>query len=177
MSRPMPLRPVPDLDLPLVGGGRFVLASIEPDLFTMLIFYRGYHCSLCRNQLDDLKSKLGVLAELGVAPVAISMDSEERARKSHEEWGLDGIALAYGMSEDTARLFGLYISCAIGDKEPERFSEPGLLLVKPDGALYFASIQTSPFTRPSLAELIPGMRYAKEHGYPARGAVAEREPA
>lgn len=176
MNRPLPLRPVPDLDLPLVGGGRFVLVDSKADPFTLLIFYRGYHCPLCRNQLDDLKSKLGTLAEIGVAAVAISMDSEERARKSHKEWDLAGITLAYGMSEETARSFGLYISSAISDREPERFSEPGLFLVKPDRTLYFSSIQTSPFTRPPLAELIPGMRYAKEHGYPARGAVAEREP-
>ena len=177
MNRLMPLQPVPELDLPLVNGGRFVLGESKADPFTMLIFYRGYHCPLCRNQLDDLKAKLATLREIGVEAVAISMDSEERATKSHEEWELDGIALAYGMSEDTARAFGLYISSAISDKEPERFSEPGLLLVKPDGTLYFASIQTSPFTRPPLDELIPGMRYAKEHGYPARGTVAEREPA
>ncbi|MDG2003485.1 MAG: AhpC/TSA family protein, partial [Novosphingobium sp.] len=83
----------------------------------------------------------------------------------------------YDLSEGEARSFGLYISSAISEKEPERFSEPGLLVVNPDNTLYFASIQTSPFTRPPLAELIQGMRYAKEHGYPARGTVAEREPA
>jgi len=177
MNRPIPLQLLPDLDLPLVGGGRFVLADSKPDLFTLIIFYRGYHCPLCRVQLADLKERLGELAELGVEPVAISMDGEERAGKSSEEWELDGIRLAYGLDEATARSFGLYISSAISDKEPERFSEPGLFLVKPDNTLYFASIQTSPFTRPALAELMQGMRYAKEHGYPARGTVAENKPA
>lgn len=175
MNRPMPLQPVPALDLPLIGSGRFVLADSRPELFTMLIFYRGYHCPLCRNQLVDLKMNLKTLADLGVNAVAISMDSEERAGRSREEWQLTGINLAYGLSEVSARSFGLYISSAISDKEPELFSEPGLFLVRPDGTLYFASIQTSPFTRPQLSELIPGMRYAKEHGYPARGTVTEHE--
>jgi peroxiredoxin len=176
MNRLMPFQPVPPLDLPLAGGGRFVLADSRPELFTMLIFYRGYHCPLCRNQLVDLKSKLDALADLGVIAVAISMDGEERAKKSREEWELTGINLAYGLSEKSARSFGLYISSAISAKEPEFFSEPGLFLVQPGGILYFASVQTSPFTRPQLSELIPGMRYAKEHGYPARGAVPEHEP-
>ncbi|MDG2002702.1 MAG: redoxin domain-containing protein, partial [Novosphingobium sp.] len=89
MHRLMPLKPVPALDLPFVGGGRFVLADSKPPLFTMLIFYRGYHCPLCRNQLDDLKSKLDMLAELGVETVAISMDGEVRAQKSVAEWELE----------------------------------------------------------------------------------------
>lgn len=176
MTRLMPLQPVPQLDLPLVGGGRFVLSEDDPELFTMIMFYRGYHCPLCRNQLDELKDNLGRLAELGVESVAVSMDSEERARKSREEWELGEVRLAYGLDEATARSFGLYISSAISDREPDRFSEPGLLLVKPDRTLYFASFQTAPFTRPPLAELIPGMAYAKEHGYPARGTVGERVP-
>lgn len=177
MTRLMPLQGVPALDLPLVGGGRFVLADSKPELFTMIIFYRGYHCPLCRMQLDELKEKLGKLAELGVEPVIVSMDSEERATKSCEEWELGSIRVAYDLDEATARSFGLYITSAISDKEPEHFSEPGLLLVNPDATLYFASIQTSPFTRPPLEQLMQGMAYAKKHGYPARGTVAEREPA
>lgn len=174
MTRLMPLQPVPQVDLPLVGGGRFVLSDSKPEFFNLLLFYRGYHCPICKGQLDDLKSNLGKLNDLGVGAVAISMDSEDRARKSHEEWDLDGIRLAYGLSESTARSYGLYISSAISDKEPERFSEPGLFLVNPDRTLYFGSVQTSPFTRPPLDQLMQGISYAKSHGYPARGVVPGR---
>lgn len=173
MTHLMPTHAVPDLDLPVVGGGRFVLAESNPEAFTLLLFYRGYHCPLCKNQLSDLQEKLGALADLGVEAVAISMDGEERARKSHDEWGLASVRLAYGLSEKDARRFGLYISSAISEKEPARFSEPGLFLVKPDGTLYFSSVQTSPFTRPPLGELMVGIKYHREHGYPARGTVAE----
>ncbi len=173
MMRLMPTQAVPDLDLPVVGGDRFVLAESDPETFTLLLFYRGYHCPLCMNQLLDLKEKLVALADLGVEAVAISMDGEERARKSHDEWQLAGLRLAYGLSEQEARSFGLYISSAISEKEPPRFSEPGLFLVRPDGTLYFSSVQTSPFTRPPLDQLMMGIKYHREHGYPARGTVAE----
>ena len=171
MTRLMPTRPVPDLDLPLAAGGRFVLADSDPETFTLLLFYRGYHCPICRDQLADLKAKLGALADLGVEAVGISMDGEERARKSRDDWDLDGLHLAHGLSEDEARGYGLYISSAISEKEPDRFSEPGLFLVKPDRTLYFASVQTSPFTRPPLDELMRGIKYHRDHGYPARGTV------
>lgn len=175
MIRLMPRETVPPLDLPLVGGSRFVLAESKAETFSLLLFYRGYHCPLCRNQLSELKARIDKLAGLGVEAVAISMDSEERAERTYEEWDLGAVRLAYGLSEDTARAYGLYISSAISDKEPELFSEPGLFLVKPDSTLYFASVQTMPFTRPPLDELIMGIKYHREHGYPPRGVVAERE--
>lgn len=174
MTQLMPLQPVPQLDIPLVGGERFVLSDSKPEFFNLLLFYRGYHCPICKGQLGDLKFNLGKLADLGVDAVAISMDGEDRAKKSYEEWDLDGLRLGYDLNESTARAFGLYISSAISDMEPEHFSEPGLFLINPDRTLYFASVQTSPFTRPALAELMQGINYAKSHGYPARGTVPGR---
>ncbi|MBV1916897.1 MAG: AhpC/TSA family protein [Sphingomonadaceae bacterium] len=171
MSRLVPGQPVPALELPLVEGEHFSLAQSNPQHFTLLMFYRGNHCPICRNQLNDLKANLGKLSELGVEPVAISMDGKERATKSLVEWDLGGLPIAYALTEEKARAFGLYITEAISDTEPRHFSEPGLFLIKPDGTLYFASVQTSPFTRPALAELMQGIGYANGHGYPARGTV------
>ena len=177
MTRPMPGSPLPSLQLPLVGGGTFDLSQSTAGNFTLLVFYRGYHCPICKGQLQDMQNRLEELAELGVATVAISMDDEDRASRTKAEWGLPKIDLAYGLDEETARAFGLYITSAISDKEPAIFSEPGLFVVRPDGTLYCASIQTMPFTRPSLAELLPSLNYAISHGYPARGTVAETETA
>ena len=53
--------------------------------------------------------------------------------------------------------------------EPEKFSEPGLFLVKPDGTLYAAFIQTMPFARPPLDQLLGAIDFIKEKDYPARG--------
>jgi hypothetical protein len=43
-----PQKPVPALQVPLVGGGRFDMNAERPPLFTMLVFYRGYHCAQCQ---------------------------------------------------------------------------------------------------------------------------------
>jgi len=80
--------------------------------------------------------------------------------------------IGYGLGEDLARNLGLYISSGRpGGGEPRVFSEPALLLVEPDQTLYFASIQSMPFTRPSLDQLLQGIDHAIESGYPARGAL------
>lgn len=173
MNRPMPRQPLPDLDLPTLDGDRFVLSESHPDWYTMLVCYRGLHCPICKDQLTNLQDRLDKFAELGIKAVAISMDSEERACKAREEWGLDRLRIAYGMSEAQARSIGLYISSARTEQEPARFSEPGLFLVEPDRTLYFASFQTAPFTRPPFDELLGPLHYVKEHGYPARGELAE----
>ena len=172
MSRPLPRKPVPPLDLPLIDGGRFVLADSKPQAFTMLVFYRGLHCPLCQTYLAELQDRLDQFSQLGIEAVAISMDSEKRARIAQEDWGLPQLRIAYGLSEDDARAYGLYLTDAVFKAEPRRFSEPGLFLVRPDTTLYFASFQTMPFGRSSFEEIISVVGKMVELDYPARGEAA-----
>lgn len=173
MSRLLPAKAVPDFTLPMTDGGKFQLSQRLGDNLTLLLFYRGMHCPICKMQLRDLQRHLGDFAKRGITVVAISMDSKDRAQKSAEEWGVDDLMIGYGLGEGLARDLGLYISSGRpGGAEPSIFSEPALLLVKPDQTLYFASVQSMPFTRPSLEQLLQGIDYAIESGYPARGALA-----
>lgn len=175
MSRPIPLQPFPELDLPLAGGGRFGLSDCKPMLLTLIVVYRGYHCPICKGQISELASRLKELNDLGVEVAAISMDTEERANKAKIEWDLAALPVAYGLSEMQARALGLYITSALGEIEPYRFSEPGLFLVQPDGKLFGAAVQSMPFTRPPLDELINALKFIDKVGYPPRGTVAEDE--
>ncbi|MDE3203567.1 MAG: redoxin domain-containing protein, partial [Acidobacteriota bacterium] len=89
MTRPLPQTPSPGLDLPLVDGGRFTLKDKRPAHFTLIVFYRGWHCPICRGYLQQLQSALPELESLGVTTVAVSADTEERARRAVDEWHLD----------------------------------------------------------------------------------------
>ncbi len=174
MSKLIPTHPVPDFTVPMTDGGQFQLSKRLGENFSLLLFYRGLHCPICKMQLRDLQRRLGDFAERGVTVVAISMDNKERASESAQEWGLDELMLGYGLGEKMARELGLYLSKGLpGGKEPAIFSEPALMLVRPDQTLYFASIQTMPFTRPPLDQLLQGIDYALEHDYPARGELGE----
>ncbi|MEE4204959.1 MAG: peroxiredoxin-like family protein [Erythrobacter sp.] len=160
----------PALDLPLTIGAQYDLAKQRPDNFTLVAFYRGSHCPVCRSYLEEMGSRVSDLSEHGINPVAVSMDEKERAMKVDSDWKTGDLPLAYAMSEETAREWGLYISDAReGSDEPEVFSEPGLFLVRPDGTLYMAQVQSAPFTRPPLDQLIDGIEIALEQDYPARG--------
>ncbi|TWT32178.1 AhpC/TSA family protein [Posidoniimonas corsicana] len=164
-----PQAKVPELTVKTVGGSDWTLSEQSPEHFTFVFFYRGYHCPICRKYLGSIDQHLDELSALGINAVAISSDSEERATRSKEEWRIGNLPIGYGLSIEDARKWGLYVSKSIKPDEPELFSEPGLFIVRPDGELYAASIQTMPFTRPSIEELIAGFKYIIPNNYPGRG--------
>lgn len=170
-----PTKQAPQLQLPKLDGSSWNLRDETPENFSMLVFYRGLHCPVCKKYLQNLTNKLEDFKERGVHPVAISMDCEERAHKTAREWDIDGLHLVYGMSESTARNWGLYISEAIKEEEPEVFSEPALFLVEPNGKIFSASIQNMPFARPKLKDMLKSIDFVLEEGYPARGGKLKGE--
>jgi peroxiredoxin len=170
----LPRKPVPDLEFDLVGGGRWSLAAQAPQNFTMVVFYRGLHCPICRRYTSELNGMIGEYDKRGVATVITSTDSQERAAQAKEKWGLANLAVGYGVSIDKAREWGLYISTSrgmtsAGVEEPALFAEPGLFLLKPDRTLYWASISTMPFARPHFNEIAQAIDFAMSKNYPARG--------
>lgn len=163
---------VPELKLELTIGAQYDLAKQDPETFTLVVMYRGKHCPICKGQLEELGSKLSKFTEAGINCVAASMDSKDRAMVVDSEWETGDLPLAYGMSEATAREWGLYISQKReGSEEPDVFSEPGLFLIRPDGTLFFASVQNAPFTRPPLDDLLEGIQYVTKNDYPTRGTL------
>jgi peroxiredoxin len=172
----VPRQIVPPLAVSLVGGGRFDIAAENPEHFTLVVFYRGLHCPICRTQLADLEKKLQDFAKRGVSVVAISSDNAERTERSKREWNLPNLRLGFGLDLRVARAWGLYVSTgrgmtSAGVEEPALFSEPGLFLVRPDRTLYFASVQTMPFARPHFADILGAIDYVLGKDYPARGEV------
>jgi peroxiredoxin len=134
----IPRQSVPELTVPLVGGGEWSLASAKGDPFTMIVAYRGLHCPICKGYLGELQRHLDAFGERGVEVIAVSTDDGERAARSKADWGLDRLPVGHSMSLATARRWGLYISTSRSEAEPSLFAEPGLFLVRPDGTLYCA---------------------------------------
>lgn len=171
VSNPKPGSAAPGLTVK-TKDGPWTLSDQSPDAYTLVVFYRGYHCSLCHKQLEALNDKIGAFADRGVTPVAVSMDDEERFNKTRKDWNVSDLVMGYDLDEDTARNWGLYLSSAISDSEPARFSEPGMFLVDPNNKIYAASIQSMPFARPRLEDLLSALDFINEKAYPPRGVAA-----
>lgn len=170
----MPNQPVPALELSLAGGGRFSLAAEKPQHFTMAVFYRGLHCPICRRYLSELETLLPEFEKRGVSVFAASSDAHDRAEQAKSGWGLANLRIAYGLTIEEARKWGLYVSrskgpTSTGVVEPDLFNEPGLFIVRPDGALYWGTTSTMPFGRPHFNEILQSLDFVIPKNYPARG--------
>jgi peroxiredoxin len=174
MNALIPRQSVPALSVPTLDGTQWTLAEQNPEQFSLIAFYRGLHCPKCKVSLGDLERKLKDFEALGVEAIAISSDTKDRAEQAREDWGLEGLGLGYDLSIEQARAWGLYISTSLGTtsagfEEPALFNEPGVFLVRPDGTLYLATVQSMPFVRPHYSELLQAVKFVVERGYPARG--------
>ncbi len=173
-----PGQKVPDLAVSTIGGGTWRLVEQRAKHFTLIAFYRGLHCPICATYVRDLDIKLEALSRLGVSAVAISTDDASRAEQSRQKWRIDKLPIGYGLDLDTARRWGLYVSAghgatSTGVAEPPLFTEPGLFLVRPDGTLYFGTVQTMPFARPHFADIVSALDFVISKNYPARGEVLD----
>lgn len=170
----IPRQSVPALTVNTVAHGPFNLLSNPPQRFTMLVFYRGLHCPICAKYLMELERLVPEFEKRGVRVVAVSSDTAERAQEMAAKIKAAQLPIGYGLDLRTAREWGLYLSeshgkTSIGIEEPARFSEPGVFLIRPDGSLYYGSVQTMPFARPNFTDLVGAIDFAIAHDYPARG--------
>ena len=162
--RVIPGDTMPAIDARLVrgtaGGSHWALAREKPRTLSLLAFYRGIFCPICRVWLGDLDRLVPEFEQRGVSVIALSCDKKDGAEKAVAHWGLKQLRIGYNLAPDDARQAGLYISegrgvsASTGLKEPMLFTEPALLLVRPEGELYAAWIQSTPYARVHLAEVL-----------------------
>ena len=170
-----PRQPVPALDVETLQGS-WSMTKQAPKNFTMLVFYRGLHCTICTKYLKDLDRLAEDFAKAGVIILALSCDDKERAFEAQSNWDLQNISLGYGVTTEQAQSWGLHRSAgrgktSIGIEEPSEFSEPGLFLIQPDQTLYWSQVSTMPFARPLFKEVLGALNFVLEKNYPARGEL------
>jgi peroxiredoxin len=170
----LPRYPVPALNIALTSGDRFVLGASPGAHFDLIVFYRGLHCPICAKYLLELERLEPEFRQRGVQTVAVSSDDAQRSMQMAEKIKANGVKVGYGLSLKSARQWGLYISASrgktsLGIEEPALFNEPGVFLVRPDGTLYYGSVQTMPFARPQFQDLLAAVDFAIAKDYPARG--------
>ncbi len=174
MMRPSTVAPA--LTIKTLAGKTWSLSEQKPNKFTMVVFYRGDHCPICRDYLTDLAARLDDFKNLGVSNViAVSGDTEELAKKTQSENRLGELTLGFNFDPKSMVNWGLFISNSIKDEEPKYFSEPGLFLIDSDGKLFFCSTSSLPFARPQFDDLLDGLKVVALEDYPRRGTIAYKE--
>ncbi len=168
-ARLIPGSKAPELDVPLLAGGRWRLSEQKPEKFTLIHVFRGVHCTFCQPEVEKLQTMMAGFAEIGVSLLSLSMDSRERAERARDEWNFDSLPFAYGLTEEQARSWGLFLSPRVKDKEPELFAEPAAFLVNAEGLLHAEFQSSVPWMRMDLDTFYRGIQVAMQRGTPPRG--------
>lgn len=138
----------------------------------MVVVYRGKHCPLCTKYLAAIAEMKEEFLKAGVDIVAVSADTEEKAKaQAQEKLGLT-FDVGYDLSIAQMQELGVYISHPRSPQETDRpFAEPGLFVVNEDFNLHVVDISNNPFVRPELSALLSGLNWIRDpnNNYPIRG--------
>jgi peroxiredoxin len=159
----------PNLSFKTLNGSTLSLHDNLSNEMNIVIFYRGLHCPICKEYLVSIQNQLDDYSDANTSVTVISMDSEEKAKKTQLDWGLDKLNIGYGLSLDDAKNWGLFISKSIKEAESDIFCEPGLFVIKKDGSIYMVNISNMPFARPDLSTFSANLKFAQDNQYPVRG--------
>jgi len=142
---------------------------------TLLVVYRGVHCGVCKHYLQTLTTQLQAFLDIDVDVIAVSSDTQNKAKRAQQEWQLGNMMVGYGLSIRDGQRLGLFVSNARKDSEPQTFFEPGLYLTTKTGELLFVSIQNMPFGRTQTADLLHWVPKLIELEIPPRGTASYSE--
>jgi len=159
----------PAIAWPLCGGGQLTFAAEHG--WRMLVVYRGKHCGLCREYLDELNAMLDRFAKQEVRVAAVSADPRERAEAQVREQGWR-FPVAYDLSVEDMRTLGLYISPAAQGATGRPFAEPAIFVVNPDGRTQVVNVSNAPYARPPLEGMLEGLETTRKGRAPIHGTEA-----
>ena len=129
-----------------IGGGQVV------------VVYRGRHCQLAKPFLAKLNDMTTKFTERNIHVVAISADRVDRAEADAKEFGWP-FEVGYGLTLDTMRAMGLYIS------------EPALFALSTRGTAEVINISNAAFSLPDLAGLLAGITFIQNRDYAPGGTL------
>jgi peroxiredoxin len=136
--------PAPAWSLP-DGTGNTVSLGQYQGRSVVLIFYRGYGCIQCMEQLNSFAQKSREFAEQGIDLVAVSTDSPEdlkKALKPYQEKG--GYAFPL-LSDAKLEVFKAYRLLDFDDQPMH-----GTFLIDAQGRIRFRDISDEPFNNPTF---------------------------
>lgn len=117
----------------------------------LLIFYRGYWCPACNSELRGIQDNLAKLEEVGIRPVAISVDTPEASRKLCDQAGYTFSFLSDSKAEVIRRYDLLHQGAGIDGQDVAR---PAEFLVDSTGTVRWVNLTENYWVRARPEEII-----------------------
>lgn len=139
-------------------GHAMKLSNVQPDWYLVLVFYRGYWCNVCLNQLLNLKTDFPKFTALHVTLAAISVDNPEDSANFNQQW-----RLPYPLLSDPH----LQLIDAYGARHPNAhmgkdIARPTVIIIDPQKIVRYKYIGQSPLDRPSDDEILYTIQQMKK---------------
>ncbi len=132
----------PGFDLPIVGGGRQQLPIAGNGKATLVVFYLGFGCLHCVQQLQALSPKAKDFAAAGIDVVAIANDALDKATTSLQALGDNKFAFPLLADPDLAAFRAWHCH-----DDFEALPLHGTFLVDGQGRVRWQDIGADPFTQ------------------------------
>lgn len=160
--------PAPTLSIPTFSGTNLNMSAQKPDKYTIIIFYRGWHCSVCMDYLREEEEGCTVAKKRGIDVIAIRMETTWRrgkvlialrkaAKHSHFQ-------LVMNCPNDSPQLGTLHFARPAWHFGIQKvLPEPALFVLKPD-----TTVHSGP-KRPlcSTLKLLAGLDFVMANNYPS----------
>jgi peroxiredoxin len=173
----------PKIKLPLFNGNRIrntvdIGTPQKVGDWKMVIVYRGEHCPLCTNYLNEIEKYKNDFIKLGIDIIAVSADDRAQVHEHSKKLSIT-YPIAHGMKAGHMMRLGLYISMPRvkpdGMSETDHvFSEPALFIINSEGRVQIIDISNAPFARPDINSILSGIKFIRENNYPIRGTYNVR---
>ena len=145
----------PDFTLEDIQGNQVTLSATRGKVPTVVVFYRGYWCPFCAQQLSELRSLLKVGEQVQV--LAVSVDDHEKTKQLISKIAADGNgAVNYTMLSDPGHkvidAYGLHDPAYDGTKF-DGIPHPTVYVIDKNGRVAWAKVETDYKVRPSNADI------------------------
>ena len=165
----------PRINVSTLDGSETELgAASDPSNWKLIIVYRGKHCPICTRYLQELEDHVSDFKRLGVEVIAVSADSQERAKTQTSPVN-PSYPVAFDLTIDQMQALGLYISGTRNGIDVEHpFAEPGLFVVNNQGQLQMVDVSNVPFLRPEISAIYKGLKFirGRTENFPINGTYA-----
>jgi len=129
------------------AGKSFELYKALKKSAILLIFYRGYWCNHCREQLAEISNHLKDFEDASVVPVAVSAD-----RPLEASLMINFLSLTFPVLPDSDwKIFGLY---GFTRPEDQKNILPAAFLIDKDKKIIYSHIGKDYLDRPPVETLI-----------------------
>jgi len=140
-----------DFTLPAAGGGAVTFSELRGNVPLVVVFYRGYFCSICRIQIRELQAIYPQFQALGAEIVAISTDVQAEAEELVNTLEVE-FPVLYDTDEAVSRAWRVF------NLNSDGIAAPATFVFDASGDLIAQRIGSDAGDRPTAAETLEVIR-------------------